>query len=109
MAKNVKKTSVCLFYPSLRYIVSENKRRFQRDGFDLDLVYITKHVIAMSFPSTGISGLYRNPLSEVARFFNHKHPGHYRIYNLCSERAYSDRPFKGAVVQVTRNFTNENV
>ena len=36
-----------------RQMVSQNKRRYQQDGHDLDLTYVTKRVIATSFPSTG--------------------------------------------------------
>uniref|UniRef100_A0AAZ3Q1S6 Phosphatidylinositol-3,4,5-trisphosphate 3-phosphatase n=1 Tax=Oncorhynchus tshawytscha TaxID=74940 RepID=A0AAZ3Q1S6_ONCTS len=68
-----------------RRMVSENKRRYQKDGFDLDLTYVTDRVIAMSFPSSGKQALYRNPIREVARFLDTKHEDHYRVYNLCSK------------------------
>ncbi|CAM9390789.1 unnamed protein product, partial [Ectocarpus fasciculatus] len=72
----------------LRSLVSKKKKRFTEDGFDLDLSYITPRIIAMGFPSTGVEGIYRNPLTEVQSFFNKRHAGHYKVYNLCSERAY---------------------
>ena len=36
-----------------RQMVSQNKRRYQQDGHDLDLTYVTKRVITTSFPSSG--------------------------------------------------------
>ena len=41
---------------SARQLISQNKRRYQQDGYDLDLTYVTKSVIATSFPSTGECG-----------------------------------------------------
>lgn len=42
-------------------------------------------VIAMSFPSSGSATFYRNSIREVSQFLDQKHPGHYRVYNLCCE------------------------
>ena len=72
----------------VRGLVSLKKKRFQEDGFDLDLTYVTPQIIAMGYPSTGLEAAYRNPLPEVQRFFATKHAGHNKIYNLCSERQY---------------------
>lgn len=80
-----------------RQMVSQNKRRYQKDGFDLDLTYVTERVIAMSFPSRGKMSLYRNPIKEVARFLDFKHKDHYKVYNLCSEKTYDDTYFHGRV------------
>jgi phosphatidylinositol-3,4,5-trisphosphate 3-phosphatase/dual-specificity protein phosphatase PTEN len=72
----------------IRKAVSKKKIRYRENGFDLDLTYITDRVIAMGYPSDDFEGLYRNPYSEVFRFFETLHKDRYRIYNLCSERKY---------------------
>eukprot|EP01012_Entosiphon_sulcatum_P007190 TRINITY_DN13596_c0_g1_i1.p1 TRINITY_DN13596_c0_g1~~TRINITY_DN13596_c0_g1_i1.p1 ORF type:complete len:392 (-),score=82.58 TRINITY_DN13596_c0_g1_i1:15-1169(-) len=74
----------------IRAAVSQKKRRYQKDGFDLDLTYITNRIIAMGFPSHGTEGYYRNPAEEVERFFEFYHKGRYKVFNLCSERQYHD-------------------
>ena len=73
--------------------VSQDKNRFCFDGFDLDLSYITKQIIAMGLPSTSIEGFFRNSLEDVQKFLNTRHPTHYKVYNLCEEKPYPDNLF----------------
>ncbi|GMI41842.1 hypothetical protein TrCOL_g3721 [Triparma columacea] len=83
----------------IRKLVSKAKRRYVKDGFDLDLVYITDRIICHGFPSTGVEHIYRNPRMEVARFLETKHAGHYKVYNFCCEpgRGYDAAIFDGRV------------
>jgi len=86
---------------SVRQKISENKRRYQVDGYDLDLTYVTTHIIAMSFPSKGTKAVYRNKIDHVAKFFEDKYSDDknidFMIYNLCSEMEYDHRKFHGNV------------
>lgn len=72
----------------IRSRVSQNKIRFRDGDFNLDLTYITRRIIAMGYPAHGTEYYIRNPIDEVERFFDERHGGHFRIYNLCAERAY---------------------
>ena len=89
--------------------MSKKKYRFEEDGYSLDLTYITgaparprgrlrppngrhsrghaERIIAMGFPSESLEGQYRNPMSEVQRFFNTRHEEHYWV---CVGRAGGD-------------------
>ena len=83
----------------LRGAVSKEKRRYQINGFDLDLSYITDRVIAMGFPSESVEAAYRNPYKETYRFLEAFHKDHYKVYNLCSERGYEASKFHDRVAK----------
>lgn len=75
-----------------RHVVSQNKRRYQEDGYDLDMTYITENIIAMGFPAGDMSsgffgfveGFYRNHMEEVISFLesHHKVILHFDIWPL---------------------------
>ena len=90
------RVSHCSGSSLIKTLVSKNKRRFLDEEYDLDLFYVTPRIIAMGFPSEAVEGLYRNAMHHVQTFFQRRHAGHYKIYNLCSEREYDPDKFGGA-------------
>ncbi|KAG1180278.1 hypothetical protein G6F70_000665 [Rhizopus microsporus] len=80
----------------IRRYFSENRRRYVKGDIDLDLSYITDRVIAMSYPGEGIEGYYRNSYIEVKKFLDDQHVGHYKVYNLRSEKLYDLSKFEHA-------------
>ena len=72
--------------PFYKHLVSKKKRRYQDSEFDLDMAYITDRVIAMGYPSEGFEAIYRNDVNDVIAFFEKKHKGNVKIYNLCLEK-----------------------
>ncbi|KAI3769912.1 hypothetical protein L6452_01026 [Arctium lappa] len=99
------KSAVKAVQVKARHVVSQNKRRYQEGGFDLDMTYITENIIAMGFPAGDMSsgffgyveGFYRNHMEEVIKFFETNHKDKYKVYNLCSERLYDASLFEGKV------------
>ena len=72
----------------IKQLVSKNKRRFQEDGFNLDLSYVMDNVIAMGYPSESMESMYLNSLDDVKRFLEEQHKDHFKVYNFCSEQCY---------------------
>uniref|UniRef100_A0A8C6DVC2 Tensin-1 n=1 Tax=Moschus moschiferus TaxID=68415 RepID=A0A8C6DVC2_MOSMO len=53
---------------------------------ELDLVYVTERIIAVSFPSTANEENFRSNLREVAQMLKSKHGGNYLLFNLSERR-----------------------
>lgn len=64
----------------------------------------------MGFPSTGLSSFYRNSLVDTRNFLDFKHPGHYKIYNLCIEKdkKYEAGMFENGKFNDDFNFYDHN-
>jgi len=97
--RSVAESSTNSLADAIRKTVSKKKRRWVNDGFDLDLTYITDNIIAMGYPSYSMEGVYRNNRNTIRSFFAKRHPGSFKVYNLCSERAYPGDVFEGPVVR----------
>lgn len=67
----------------------------------MDLSYITPRCIAMAFPGQDTVGPFsialRNDMKDVRRFFDEKHRGCCKIFNLCAEKTYDGANFGGRV------------
>ena len=71
-------------------MVSGKKIRYNDDGFDLDMTYVTPRLVAMSYPASGnIQTFYRNSCQQVAQMLKRNHGSKFMVINL-SEQQYSD-------------------
>ena len=52
---------------AIKKMVSKKKRRFEGEGFNLDLYYVTDRVIAMGYPSQIVESMFRNSSEDVRR------------------------------------------
>eukprot|EP01088_Endostelium_zonatum_P018142 TRINITY_DN570_c2_g1_i2.p1 TRINITY_DN570_c2_g1~~TRINITY_DN570_c2_g1_i2.p1 ORF type:complete len:790 (+),score=169.74 TRINITY_DN570_c2_g1_i2:23-2371(+) len=78
----------------VRGLVSGQRVRYQDNGFDLDLTYITDRIIAMGFPAENkMEMAIRNPLEEVRQFLENKHGDNYCVFNLSLEKQYDSGKF----------------
>lgn len=93
------KTRSRYFNSALRRLISADRRRYHQNGFDLDLTYVYRHIVATSWPSASVESLYRNHIDTVAAFLDHSHGSNYWVYNLCSERSYDESKFHNRVTR----------
>lgn len=88
---------VDLVFNPLRSVISQNRRRYTEDGFNLDLTYITDRIIAMGYPARSIERLYRNSMYHTVKFLERHHAGHYKVFNLRGNYFYKVEKFHGRV------------
>jgi hypothetical protein len=104
----------------------QGNRRYQDGQWNLDLTYITPRIIgtqnqpisfldvdddddvdvdvdvsvAMGLPSSGLEGVYRNDIRDVAAFLASRHKNAFMVYNL-SDRLYDAAAFNHQVCTAT--------
>ncbi|WKY04941.1 hypothetical protein Q1695_005726 [Nippostrongylus brasiliensis] len=88
---------VDLVFNPLRSVISQNRRRYTEDGFNLDLTYITDRIIAMGYPAKSLERLYRNSMCHTVKFLERNHADHYKVFNLRGNYFYKVEKFHGRV------------
>lgn len=83
----------------LRRMVASKRSSIQYQGHELDMCYVTPCLIAMSYPCTGLSTMWRNDIRVVRDFLNQNHRDHWRVWNL-SGVSYDVQGLEGRVVDV---------
>ena len=78
--------------------ISGNKKRFVDQNYNLDLSYITPRVVAMAFPASGISKIFRNDIDSVAKFLKERHDTNFLVINLSGNK-YDYSKFDNRVIE----------
>uniref|UniRef100_F1KUY1 Phosphatidylinositol-3,4,5-trisphosphate 3-phosphatase and dual-specificity protein phosphatase PTEN n=1 Tax=Ascaris suum TaxID=6253 RepID=F1KUY1_ASCSU len=86
-----------------RNLVSQNRRRYKKDKFDLDLTYITDRIIAMGFPALDQEKIYRNSMEATVNFLERYHADHYMVFNLRGHHVYDPSYFHHRVMVFEMN------
>lgn len=60
--------------------------RYKDKDFNLDLSYITRRIIAMGYPGSGLNSLVRNNVDDVVNYCKKYHNLKIKIYNLCNDK-----------------------
>ena len=82
-------------------LYTSQQMRYRRDGFSLDLSYVTASCIAMGAPVLAPDAYFANRAGELRRFFTTKYPGRYFVFNLSPDAsAYDDELFGGRVARI---------
>ncbi|CEF63969.1 Phosphatidylinositol 3,4,5-trisphosphate 3-phosphatase and dual-specificity protein phosphatase PTEN [Strongyloides ratti] len=81
----------------LKKIVSQNRRRYICENFNLDLTYITDRIIAMGYPAEHSEKFYRNSMEDTKNFLEQYHSKHYLVFNLRGQFTYDEKNFDNRV------------
>jgi hypothetical protein len=65
--------------------ISKKKCRYRDHFYDLDLAYITKRIIVMGYPATGLDRIGRNSSSDIISFLSRYHKDHAKVLHCCSK------------------------
>ena len=64
---------------------------YKDEKYDLDIAYITDHILIMSRPATkALQKFSHDALVDVQQFLDEKHKEHYRIYDCCVYQHVAD-------------------
>ncbi|PIC37698.1 hypothetical protein B9Z55_016237 [Caenorhabditis nigoni] len=87
------------FCQRFRRIISQKRHRFEFQGLDLDLAYITDRIIAVGYPSSGWEKCIRNTMNHTVEFLQRRHgTGKVKVFNLRGGFLYDPKKFDDNVI-----------